>query len=1224
MSNNGVDNAERDQQLSDVLVACLEAIDQGRPLDPQEWLDRYPEFAPELARLIEGQQHLGRLTGPLCASWRAPVDTPPAGQTPPPGAGAAGEAGLRWPGLPGVFGDYELLRELGSGGMGVVYEARQRSLQRIVALKMLRSDRLVSTADRQRFQAEAEAVAALDHPHLVPIHEVGELEGQAYFTMKLVRGGNLAQRLPDFVTDHRAAAQLLVRVARAVHHAHQRGVLHRDLKPSNILLDSDGSPYVTDFGLAKRLESGADLTQSGAIVGTPGYMAPEQATGKKGTVTTAADVYGLGAVLYALLTGRPPFTGETPLDTLTKVREQEPEAPSKTNPRVHRDLEAICLKCLEKEPQRRYVSAEILADDLERWLKGESIHARPVGRLARVQRWCRRKPGLAGLTGATILLLLLLIAGSLWEWSRAVRQRNESSAQWAETERTVAGYLQQAALLQEQNRWAEAAQVLARAEERLPGGGPDRLLEQVRRRRDEADWIAELEEARLCAAEAGTDHDSFNNAGADRAYQEAFTRRGLDFGALGPDEAAVRIRTSAVRARLVEALDDWAHVKENLRPGSGEELRALADRTDDDPWRQRLRQLTTRKDWAALEQLAAEEGAIAQPPANLVLLSFALEATGRKAAPAERLLRRAQQLHPGDFWTNFELGHFLAPARNVGPSARTEEAIGFYRAALAVRPQSPAVLNNLGHALAAQGKLAEAEAAFRKAIDLKPDFSLAHSNLGVALEDQGKLAEAEAACRKAIDLRSEDPRPHYNLGNALGKQGKLAEAEAALRKAIALRPDYAEAHGSLGVVLYKQGKPTEAEAALRRAIDLRPDDPLTYTNLGNALEDQGKLAEAEAAHRKAIALGPDDPGAYTNLGNALALQGKLAEAEAAHRKAIALRPNHPEAHANLGNALADQGKPAEAEAAYRKAIALRPDFPNAHYSLGIALNAQGKPVEAEAAYRKAIDLKPDFAAPYVNLAEVLRVQGKLAEAEEACRQVITLQPDLPEAYGNLGLALRDQGHFADALAALKRCHALGSRNPRWHYPSAQMVEQCERLVQLDAKLSAMLSGKDQPTDAAERIALAELCQMPCKKRYAAAARFYDEAFTAEPKRAGDRPSDARYNAACAAALAGCGQGNDADTLDTTARARLRQQALDWLRADLAAWHKALAGDRSKAAPAVREQMHHWLQDADFAGVRGPQALAKLPEAERSAWEKLWADVEELFVQAGGRTSGPEK
>jgi hypothetical protein len=442
MSNDGYDNAERDERLSKVLAACLEAIDQGEPLDAQEWLARYPEFAAELAQLIAGQEHIGRFTKPLCMGLRE-ADTPHRDETPRPGDEATRAAGPWRGGLRGIFGDYEMLRELGCGGMGVACEARQRRLQCNVALKMLRRDRPISAVERQRFQAEAEAIAALDHPHIVPIYEVGELEGQAFFCMKLVRGGSLAEHLPRFSADGRAAARLLARIARAVHDAHQRGVLHRDLKPSNILLDSDGLPYVTDFGLAKRLESGADLTQSGAIVGTPGYMAPEQATGKKETITTAADVYGLGAVLYALLTGRPPFTGETPLDTLTKVREQEPESPSNDNPRVDRELEAICLKCLEKEPRRRYASAEALADDLERWLNGEPIQARAVGRLERLGRWCRRNPVVAGLTAMTAALLVLVVVFALRERSSAIRQRDDAREQQARVEEREAALRRQ-------------------------------------------------------------------------------------------------------------------------------------------------------------------------------------------------------------------------------------------------------------------------------------------------------------------------------------------------------------------------------------------------------------------------------------------------------------------------------------------------------------------------------------------------------------------------------------------------------------------------------------------------------------------------------------------------------------------------------------------------------------------------------------------------------------
>ena len=309
------------------------------------------------------------------------------------------------------FGDYEIIRELARGGMGVVFEAKQVSLNRKVALKMILAGQLANDTEVSRFYSEAEAAADLDHPGIVPIFEVGQHEGQHYFSMGFIEGQSLSQRLAQGPLSVREAAELIRRVSEAIEYAHQRGVIHRDLKPANVLLDQNGNPRVTDFGLAKRVQVESGLTGSGQIMGTPSYMPPEQAGGKRGGVGPAADVYSLGATLYALVTGRPPFQAATAMDTVLMVIGEEPVSPRRLNASIPRDLETICLKCLEKEPGRRYTSAAFLAEDLRRFLAGEPILARPVGSMERLRKWARRRPAAAALVSVSSLTFIAFFTG---------------------------------------------------------------------------------------------------------------------------------------------------------------------------------------------------------------------------------------------------------------------------------------------------------------------------------------------------------------------------------------------------------------------------------------------------------------------------------------------------------------------------------------------------------------------------------------------------------------------------------------------------------------------------------------------------------------------------------------------------------------------------------------------------------------------------------------------
>src|SRR5438105_4757397 len=328
--------------------------------------------------------------------------------------GDGASANLRREPTLGEFGDYGLVEEIGGGGQGVVYRARQKSLNRTVALKVIGLGEWASTPHLKRFRQEAEAAASLEHPQIVPIYEIGERDRSCYFSMKFVEGGQLDAVLEGKPMPVRQAAELLVKIARTVEFAHEHGILHRDIKPGNILLDKKGEPHLTDFGLARLVEQESTVTNSLDVLGTPSYMAPEQAAGQTKNLTAAADVYGLGAVFYQMLTGQPPFAGGTTYETIRLVLEREPRNPRLVNPKIDLDLATICLKCLEKDPKKRYETAEALAQDVEHWFRHEPIRARRAGLFTRGRKWLQRNPA-AAVSVASLLTLIAMVGIIIWE-----------------------------------------------------------------------------------------------------------------------------------------------------------------------------------------------------------------------------------------------------------------------------------------------------------------------------------------------------------------------------------------------------------------------------------------------------------------------------------------------------------------------------------------------------------------------------------------------------------------------------------------------------------------------------------------------------------------------------------------------------------------------------------------------------------------------------------------
>src|SRR6266567_929136 len=699
--------------------------------------------------------------------------------------------------------DYELLEEIGRGGQGVVYRARQKSLNRTVALKIIGISHGRTKAHLKRFRLEAEAAAKLNHPFVVPIHEIGQRKGRCYFSMGLVEGGRLDQIAKREPMSPRQATEVIAKLARTVHYAHQHSVVHRDIKPGNILLDTKGEPHLTDFGVARLLETENDATCTIEVSGTPSYMAPEQAHANNGHVSSATDVYGLGAVLYQLLAGQPPFIGGTPFETVRLLLETEPRQPRLLNPKVDRDLSTICLKCLEKDPKRRYSSALALAEDLEHWLRHEPIRARRTGVLARGRKWIRRNPAAAALVVMSVLLASA-VGVILWKVGAVGRQPSTGIAvlpfENLSNDREDAYFAEriQDEILARLSKIADL-KVISRTSTQKYKSAPDNLREIAR----QLDVANVLEGSVQKAADQVRVNVQLINALNDaHLWADIYDRKLTDIFAVESDIATTIAQT--LQAKL-----------------TGSERTAIAKRPTANPEAYEL-YLKGRFFWnkrtGADLRTAIEyfNQALGKDP------GYALAYVG--LADSYGLLNVYGAASPADSFPQAKAASKKA--------LELDDTLAEAHTSLAL------VLNDYDFDF--EQSLKE----FERAIQLNPNYATAHQWSARPLLALGQFDRAIAESKRAVELDPLSLVINTDLGTDYFVARRYDEAIAQLHKTIEMDPRFYFAHGALGRVCQLKGQFNEAIAEYRKAVELN-DDPSVLALLGQAYARAGQREEAQ-------------------------------------------------------------------------------------------------------------------------------------------------------------------------------------------------------------------------------------------------------------------------------------------------------------------------------------------------------------------------------------------
>jgi serine/threonine-protein kinase len=1028
---------------------------------------------------------------------------------------------------PDSAGRYQLLGEIARGGMGAVLKGRDTDLGRDIAVKVLLEGHLGKPELTLRFVEEAQISGQLQHPGVVPIYEMGVFaDGRPYFTMKLVKGQTLAKLLDERKEPQQNRAPLLKvfeQVCQTLAYAHARGVIHRDVKPSNVMVGHFGEVLVMDWGLAKVLAEGgvadenrakqraevsvirtlrgesSDVsgssgtqTQAGSVLGTPAYMAPEQARGDLELTDERADVFGLGAVLCEILTGQPPFLGKTAEAQRKSQMAKLDDAYARLDGcGADAELVALARHCLAAEPWDRprnagevaaalttyqqSVAQRLRQAELERAAaESRAVEEARTRQMAEAKAAAERKRRQATLALAAAVLALVALGGgaAAWWWLERVTQAQEVEAALVEAETK-----------QQAGRWSQARAALERAEGRLAGGGPDSLRVRLQQARRDAEMVTELDAIRLQRSDTRGGH--FDFALAEPSYEAAFARYGLS-PAMPAAAAAARVRESGIREALLAGLEDWCRIRKplgfdfadgELRIGSLTPGGALAE--------------------DGRVKVGDRIAGVGQGPEGPVQ-----DVRGKTPREVNRLIG-------GRVGSVVRLEVVPAGGQASATYAFTRGgAVGTWLQEVVQAADDSAWRRQFREAMAAKDTAKMQALAQQEQAWAQPPSVL--DWLATALQEAGLEEQAERFWREAQQHYPGDFWLNYDLATFL---------------TLKARPP----------------RPQEALGYCRAAVAIRPV-AVAHNALGNTLRALGDLEGAQAAFRHAISLDPSSAPAHSNLGLVLHQQHDVDGAMDQFRQALRLEPKFAPAHSNLGHALTDKGDLDGAITEFREAVALDPIAAVARTNLGIALSSKGD------------------------------LEGAITQL----RQAIQLDPKYDLARGNLDVVLKMQ--------------------------------------ELDRKLPAALRGEWKP-EPAVRADLASFCAQPWKRLYATAARWYAEAFQARPELAEDLPAAHRYNAACAAVLAGCGQGKDEPPPDDRARARLRRQALDWLRADLAAYAMRLQSGKAEDRGWVEQRLRGARQDSDLVRVRDPAALAKLPDPEQQQWRALWVEVENLLKKA---------